>query len=176
MKFIVSGKGMEVTDALKQKAIKKLSKLDKFFNTGVEAYVTMSVEKSRHIVEVTIPVGGIIIRAEMESPDMYGSIDLVVDKLESQIKRNKARLGKRFHAAVSNADILLSDSDTDEEYEYRIVKMKKLVIKPMPVEEAILQMNLLGHEFFLFINSETGRHNVVYRRKDGDYGLLESGS
>lgn len=175
MNFIISGKNIDVTDALKEKIMKKLGKLDKFFYPGTEVQVTLSVEKNNHIVEITIPFNGIIIRAEEINDDMYTSIDKVVDVLERQILKNKTRLSKKAYGNVIKSEGI-EDNDVNgyvEDEEYKIVRTKKFAIKPMTVEEAILQMNMLGHEFFMFANSDTNQTNVVYRRKDGNYGLIE---
>ena len=173
MKFIISGKNLEVTEALKERINKKLGKLDKFFSPQTEAHVTMSVQRSRHILEVTIPSGGITLRAEVASDDMYTCIDKAEDILERQIRKNKTRLEKKLHAGAFEQEFFSSDIDVEEEKEFRVVRTKRFAIKPMPVEEAILQMNLLGHEFFMFSNADTNEVNVVYRRKDGNYGLIE---
>lgn len=173
MKFIVSGKNMEVTDALKNKVVKKVGKLDKFFGEDAEASITMSVEKNRHIIEVTIRFNGMVIRAEVANDDMYTSIDKAIDILEGQIRRNKTRLSKKLRTGALKMDNIKPEQAVEEEKEFKIVRSKKFAIKPMDIEEAILQMNLLGHEFFMFKNSETNRANVVYRRKDGNYGLIE---
>jgi len=173
MKFIISGKGFDVSEALKERAIKKLGKLDKFFNEDTEAHVTMSVQKNRHILEVTIPYNGITFRAEVESEDMYSAIDKAEEILERQIRKNRTRLEKRLRTGAFKPENFRKDIDVEEEEEFKVVRTKRFAIKPMPVEEAILQMNLLGHEFFVFTNAETNDINVVYRRKDGNYGLIE---
>lgn len=173
MNFIISGKNIDVTDALKDRVVKKLGKLGKFFYPETEVIATLSVQKNRQIIEVTIPFNGIILRAEEANDDMYTSIDKVVDVLERQIKKNKTRLSKKLHENAFKDEDGDPETEQEEEEEYKVVKSKKFAIKPMTVEEAILQMNLLGHEFFMFSNSETGQTNVVYRRKDGDYGLIE---
>lgn len=173
MKFIVSGKNIEVTDALRNKAIKKLGKLDKFFNPETEVNVTMSVERSRHILEVTIPFSGGVMRAEVENDNMYAAIDKAIDILEGQIRRNKTRLEKRLKEGAFRPENFEAGKDIEEEEEFKVVRTKRFAIKPMDVEEAILQMNLLGHEFYVFSNAETNQVNVVYRRKDGNYGLIE---
>lgn len=174
MKFIVSGKNIVVTEALKERAIKKVGKLDKYFQRDAEAQITMSVQKNWHIVEVTILFDGGVLRAEEENTDMYASIDKVIDSLERQIRRNKTKLEKKFHnGGLRLESIKFDEKDVDEEHKFEIVRTKKFAIKPMTVEEAVLQMNLLGHEFFMFSNAETQEANVVYRRKDGNYGLIE---
>jgi putative sigma-54 modulation protein len=175
MKFIISGKNIEITEALRNKTVKKLGKLEKFFNTDTDVYVTMSVEKNRHIVEVTIPFNGMVLRAEESSDDMYASIDMVIDVLEEQVRRYKTRLKKRLYDGAIKTEYFekINKQDVEEEGEFKVVRSKKFAIKPMVVEEAILQMNLLGHQFFVFTNAENEETNVVYKRKDGNYGLIE---
>jgi len=172
MKFIVSGKNIEMTEALKEKAIKKVGKLEKFFHEDTEVQITMSVQKNRQIVEVTIPFKGGVFRAQEENHDMYASIDKVVDSLEGQIRRNKTKILKKYHESGLKFENV-KEADDEYEDEFKVVRSKKFPIKPMNIEEAILQMNMLGHEFFMFSNSETMEANVVYRRKDGNYGLIE---
>lgn len=173
MKFIVSGKNINVTEALKERAIKKVGKLEKFFDTDTEAHITMSVQKNRQIVEVTIPFKGGLLRAQEENEDMYASIDKVVDSLEGQIRRYKTKISKKYHESGLKFDDVNLEPHEEEEEEFKVVRTKKFPIKPMNVEEAILQMNMLGHAFFMFLNSDTMEANVVYRRKDGNYGLIE---
>lgn len=173
MKLIISGKNIEVTEALRERIGKKLGKLEKYFNPNTEAHITMSVEKNRHIFEVTIYLNGIVLRAEVENTDMYASIDKAVDILEGQIRKNKTRLEKKLHTSAFKSEDFKFDAPVEEEQDFKIVRTKKFAIKPMNVEEAILQMNLLGHEFFMFSNAKSKEVNVVYRRKDGGYGLIE---
>lgn len=179
MKFIVSGKNIEITPALREKIVKKLNKLDKFFKPDTEVQVTMGVEKSRHIIEVTIPFNGVVIRAEEATSDMYASIDKVIDIIERQIRKYKTKIQKRVHDGALNNEYFKTvktgrDKDEfEEEEEFKIVRTKRFAIKPMNVEEAILQMNLLGHAFFVFSNADSNQVNVVYKRKDGNYGLIE---
>lgn len=173
MNYIVSGKGIEITEALKVKVISKLSRLEVFFKSQTEAHVTLSVEKNRQIVEVTIPFNGIVLRAEESHDDMYTSIDKVVDVIERQIRRNRTRIYKKLHEPTFVDGNFMDDEEIFEEKDFNIVRSKKFPFKPMNVEEAILQMNLLGHQFFVFANSDDMRINVVYRRKNGDYGLIE---
>jgi len=173
MKLIISGKNIEVTDFLKDRINKKMGKLEKYFNPNAEAHVTMSVEKTRHILEVTILFNGITLRAEVTDGDMYTCIVRAENILEGQIRKNKTRLAKRLHEAAFKSKDFLSGIHVEEEHEFKVVRTKKFAIKPMTVEEAILQMNLLGHEFFMFSNSESREVNVVYKRKDGNYGLIE---
>lgn len=173
MKFIVAGKNIDLTEALKERAMKKVGKLEKFFHTDAEAHITMSVQKNRQIVEVTIPFKGGLFRAQEENEDMYASIDKVVDSLEGQIIRNKTKISKKYHESGLKFENVNFDAHEDEIEEFKVVRSKKFPIKPMTIEEAILQMNMLGHEFFMFSNSDTMEANVVYRRRDGNYGLIE---
>lgn len=174
MKTIITGKNIEVTEALKERVIKKIGKLDKFFNSETEAHVTLSVQRTRQIAEVTISFNGIVLRAEEPNDDMYTSIDRTVDLLERQIRKNKTRLERKLHDNNFRVENFKFPEEVIEEEEFKVVKSKRFAIKPMDVEEAILQMNLLGHEFFMFYNSENKQVNVVYKRKDGNYGLIES--
>ncbi|KPU44755.1 putative sigma-54 modulation protein [Oxobacter pfennigii] len=174
MKIIVSGKNIDVTDALKDTVIKKISKLDKYFNPEVEAQATLSVQKNRHIIEVTIPFDGSILRGEEATDDMYTSIDKVLDKLEKQIAKHKTRMERK----LKTSSIRLAGTETDlnddeDSLTPVIVKTKRFAIKPMPVDEAVMQMDLLGHSFYVFLNGETEEVNVVYKRNDGKYGLIE---
>jgi len=175
MNLKITGKNFEVTDALKEKVNKKLGKLDKFFKPDTEAQVTMSVQRNRHILEVTIVTGGISLRAEVTGDDMYSCIDKAQDILERQIRKHKTRLAKRLHEEVLDQPGAFRPDidDVEEEKEFRVVRTKRFAVKPMPLDEAILQMNLLEHEFFVFSNAETNQVNVVYKRKDGNYGLIE---
>lgn len=172
MNFIVSGKNITVTEALKNYATSKVGKIEKFFNKDSEVHITMSVQKNRQIVEVTVKFNGLVLRGEEASEDMYASIDKVVDVLEKQIIKNKTRLTKKLHEAAFKTSGL-SESHEEKEEDYKILKEKKFDVKPMNIEEAILQMNLLGHEFFMFRNSDSEKINLVYKRKDGNYGLIE---
>ncbi|WP_425446285.1 ribosome hibernation-promoting factor, HPF/YfiA family [Dethiothermospora halolimnae] len=172
MKLIISGKNMQVTDGLRNAAEKKLTKLDKYFNQDVEVNTTLSVEKDRHIAEVTIPFSGTILRAEEYTDDMYASIDKVVDILERQVRKHKTKLQKRHR----NGDTIRFENIPQypkEDNEPKIVKTKRFAMKPMDEEEAVLQMELLRHSFFVFRNADTDEVNVVYKRKDGNYGLIE---
>ncbi|MGE5628713.1 MAG: ribosome hibernation-promoting factor, HPF/YfiA family [Solirubrobacterales bacterium] len=178
MKITVSGKNMEITPALRGAVEKKLSKLERFFNPNVEAHVTFSVEKnkslqkSKQVIEVTIPFNGVILRGEEATEDMYASIDLVVDKLESQIRKQKTKLERKTHGDSLRYQYI-PDVEEDTKNELQIVRTKRFAIKPMSSEEAVLQMELLGHSFFVFKDSDSEEVNVVYKRKDGNYGLIE---
>lgn len=175
MKFVVSGKNFEVTEALRNQVERKLGHLDKFIKADdSEAHVTLSVERDRQIVEVTISFNSILLRAEEFNNDMYTAIDLVSDVLERQIRKNKTRLAKKLHAeAFEPQGPNVPRNEDVEEDDFNIVRSKRFAIKPMDAEEAVLQMNLLGHQFFVFSNADTRKVNVVYKRKDGNYGLIE---
>ncbi len=172
MKYIYTGKGMEVSDALKARVEKKLNKLDRYFRDEPEATVRFKQQKgARNIVEITVSVGGVILRAEECSNDMYLSIDRAVDKLESQIRRYRNKLEKRIRSSeLEPVDEAVPDY---EEATYDVVRVKRFSVKPMGVEDAITQMELLGHNFFLFLNEENNTMCVLYRRNDGSYGLLQ---
>lgn len=174
MRYIISGTNIEITNALQQKVMDKLSKLEKFFVAETEAQVTLSVEKLRHIIEVTIPFQGTILRAEIDEKDMYAAIDEVVDVLEKQLLKFKGRLRDRHRANSPFKEEFIKNIDkNNDEEEIVIEKTKRFAIKPMDVEEAAMQMDLLGHNFFVFRNAETEEVNVVYKRKNGTYGLIE---
>lgn len=174
MKITVTGKNIDVTDSLRDTVIRKISKLDKYFNPDVETQVTLSVQKNHHIIEVTIPFNGIILRGEESTGDMYTSIDNVLDKLEKQIMKHRTRLERKLREnSLKMFDKQPGEADDEEEYNPSIVRTKKFAMKPMPVDEAVLQMDLLGHSFYVFQNAETEEVNVVYKRKDGRYGLIE---
>lgn len=172
MNYTISGKNIEVTAALKEAVIDKLSKLERYFTPDTEVSVTMNVEKERQRIEVTIPLKGTIIRAEQVSTDMYASIDLVEAVLERQLRKYKNKIVDHKQSAVALSQVFLQE-DTGAEDEIKIVREKKFAIKPMDVEEACVQMELLGHDFFVFRNAETDEVNVVYKRKGNTYGLIE---
>lgn len=175
MRVSVIGKNMTATPALKEMVEKKISKVEKFFGPEVDAKATLSVQKNKQKIEVTIPFNGVILRAEEASDDMYKSIDLVVSKLERQIRKQRTKLSRKNHESLRFAqlDEVAVGASNDIEENGKIVKVKKFGVKPMSVEEAVLQMELIGHNFFLFQDSEDNKVNVIYKRKDGDYGLLE---
>lgn len=175
MRVTVIGKNINVTPALKEIIEKKISKLDRYFNPDVEARATLSVQRNRQIFEVTIPFNGVVLRCEEATDDMYKSIDLVVSKLERQIRKQRTKLSRKNHESLRFAqlDEVAVGASNDIEENGKIVKVKKFGVKPMSVEEAVLQMELIGHNFFLFQDSEDNKVNVIYKRKDGDYGLLE---
>lgn len=171
MKITTTGRKIDITEGLRSYVEKKISKLEKYFKESTDAQVTLSVQKDYHTVEVTIFHDGIIFRAELTDRDMYAAIDKSIDVLERQIRKQKTKLEKKLREGVFNEPPPFSDYV--EETEFNIVKIKKYKDKPMSAEEAILQMNLLGHEFYIFTNSETNDKEVVYKRKDGNYGLIE---
>lgn len=170
MKVQVRGRNMEVTGALKDYVEKRLGKLDKYLDNLGDAQVTLTVEKDSHRIEVTIPINGMILRGEETTGDMYASTDMVVEKLEKQIERYKGRLIRRAGKGNSESRQAVQ---AEEDFGPRVVRTKRFAIKPMNIDEAVLQMNLLGHSFFVFSNAETEQVNVVYKRKDGNYGLIE---
>ena len=172
MKFIIVGRNSEVTPGLRAAVEEKIGKLDKYFNPDTEVHVTLSVEKDRQKIEVTIPVKGSIIRSEQVSNDMYVSIDLVEEIIERQLKKYKNKIVDKQQAAASFSKAYVENDYTDDE-EIKIVRTKKFDIKPMYPEDACIQMELLGHSFFVFCNAETDQVNVVYKRKGDTYGLIE---
>ena len=173
MKFIISGKNINVTSGLRSSIEQKLGKLERYFTPDTEIIVTLSVEKERQKIEVTIPVKGTIIRSEQVSDDMYVSIDLVEEVIERQLRKYKNKLIAK-HQEGSNFQPEFAESEDDvNDGEIRIIRTKKFGIKPMFPEDACVQMELLGHNFFVFCNAETDEVNVVYKRKDGAYGLIE---
>ena len=173
MRITISGKNITVTDALKARTEKKVRKLERYFNDDTLAAVTMGVEKNRHIVEVTIPFDGAVLRGEEASDDMYTPLDRVLVKLEKQIHRHRTRLEKRLREGAFRHDEPVFEDALAVEDQGQVIRTKRFAIKPMLVEEAIMQMDLLGHSFFVFTNSQSDEVNVVYRRKDGNYGLIE---
>lgn len=171
MRYTVNGKNIEVTKALKEAAVSKLEKFEKYFSEDTEAQVTMSVLKKNHIIEVTIPIKGSVIRAEEEAENMYAAIDLVVDVLETQLLRHKKKLINR-HRHHGTFRTTFVEELHEEDEGIHIVKSKSFPVKPMDAEEACMEMELLGHSFFVFRDSESDEINVVYKRKDGQFGLI----
>ena len=173
MKITITGRNIELTDGLKDAVNDRLSKLDKYFAQDTEVQVTLSVEKERQKVEVTIPVKGTLIRAEQVSSDMYVSIELVEEVIERQLKKYRNKLITKHQSAAGafNDEFMTKDLDDDEDI--RIVRTKRFGIKPMYPEDACVEMELLGHDFFVFRNAETDQVNVVYKRKGNTYGLIE---
>ena len=175
MKVIVTGRNVNITNSLRDNIESKLDKLEKYFNKEAEVQVTLSVEKERQIMEVTIPLSGSVLRAEEATTDMFTTIDRVVDKLDSQLRKHKTKLEKNRinnYETIRFENIPTYEKASDDE-EPRIVKTKQFAVKPMSNEEAVLQMELVGHNFYVYANDETNEVNVVYKRKDGNYGLIE---
>ncbi len=172
MRYIISGKNINVTEGLKSAVYDKIGKLERYFTPDTEVHVTFNVEKERQKIEVTIPVKGNIIRAEQVSNDMYVSIDLVEEIIERQLKRYKSKLIEQKQAAINFNPLFLEDV-IEEDEEIRIIRSKRFAMKPMDAEEACIQMELLGHNFYVFRNANTDEVNVVYKRKGNTYGLIE---
>lgn len=192
MNYNIRGENLEVTPALKNYVEKKVSKLERYFDTTpvAEVHVKMQVQNSEHIIEVTVPMPQLLLRAEETHTDMYAAIDLVVEKLERQIRKHKTKVNRKFRQDGSvkymfkdniedlneelvNGEFSNHEFPESEVDDYEIVRTKRFNLKPMDTEEAILQMDMLGHNFFVFSNSVNGDTNVVYRRRDGRYGLIE---
>ncbi len=174
MRFTISGKNLEVTEGLRNTVTEKLSKLERYFTPDTEIIVTMSVEKERQKIEVTIPVKGNLIRSEQVSNDMYVSIDLVEEVIERQLRKYKTKLiAKHQDGGNFRKEFIEKEETPQEPEEVQIIRTKHFGIKPMYPEDACVQMELLGHNFFVFCNAETEEVNVVYKRKGNTYGLIE---
>ncbi len=173
MKFIISGRNIDITDGLRTAVEDKLGKLERYFTADTEIIVTLSVEKERQKIEVTIPVKGNIIRSEQVSNDMYVSIDLVEEIIERQLRKYKTKIiNKKQNVETFQPEFIEKDYE-DDTNEIKIIRTKKFGFKPMYPEDACVQMELLGHNFFVFLNAETEEVNVVYKRKGNTYGLIE---
>ena len=174
MKFIIIGKNIDVTTGLREAVESKLGKLERYFTPDTEIHVTLSVQKERQKIEVTIPVKGTIIRSEQVSDDMYVSIDLVEEVIERQLRKYKNKLVARHQEGGGfKKEFFDSENVVEDDNEIKIVRTKKFGFKPMYPEDACVQMELLGHDFYVFCNAETDEVNVVYRRKNGSFGLIE---
>ena len=175
MKITLRGKNIEITEAIEEKVSEKLSKLDKYFivSENVEAKVLVRTYPYGQKIEVTIPTEYVLLRAEVVDQDLYNAIDLVIDKLEGQIRKYKTRLNRKSKDNKL-AFNLASIEPLEEEEEDVLVKTKTITPKPMDMEEAIMQMELIGHSFFVYRDTETDAISIVYRRNDGDYGLIET--
>ena len=171
MNITIIGRKCTPRESFKERAEQKLRKVEKFFGPDADAKVTASAEKNDKAVEITLSKGGYIFRAQERSQDMEEALDKCVDSLIRQIRKNKTRLEKRIHEV--SFDEVFNAVEDDEEPEFEIVRTKSVIVKPESVEEAILQMNLLGHQFYMFRNAETDQLNVVYKRNDGGYSVLE---
>lgn len=172
MRYIISGKNIDVTEGLKSAIYEKIGKLERYFTPDTEVHVTMSVERDRQKIEVTIPMKGTMVRAEQISNDMYVSLDLVEEIIERQLRKYKNKLIEQKQAAA-NFNQEFMDDDYEEDDNIQIIRTKKFAIKPMDPEEACVQMELLGHSFFVYRNAETDEVNVVYKRKGNTFGLIE---
>ena len=176
MTFTFTGKKMDVSEELRAYAERKVGKLDRLFRTESEAFVTFSTERGRFRAEITIRNNGMFYRVSELTSDMYASIDSAVAAIERQIRKNKTRLEKKLRENAFDRSVELLPEEEPEQGEFKIVRAKHFTMKPMRVEDAILQMELLGHEFFAFLNEEEdGAFAVVYKRKDGDYGIICAG-
>ena len=174
MKINISGKNISISNYLRDIVNKKAGKLERYFKPDTEMQVTLSIEKSRHIAEVTIVCDGVVLRGEEATGDMYSSIDAVLKKLERQIRKHRTKLERRLHESAFDEETVYDYYDESfEEEEPQIVRKKKFVLRPMDVEDAIMQMDLLGHNFFVFRNMHNNEVNVLYKRTDGKYGLIE---
>lgn len=178
MNYNIRGKNIEVTKSIREYVEKKISKLNKYFDTppASDVHVNLSVYNDEQKIEVTIPMPNLLLRAEEQHADLYAAIDLVVDKLERQIRKHKTKVNRKFRQKGIR-DFIFTEPETEEEKNDKdnieIVRVKRFDLKPMDSEEAVLQMDMLGHNFFVFTNAETNDINVVYKRKDGKYGLIE---
>lgn len=179
MNYNVRGENIEVTPAIREYVEKKIGKIDRYFSNTPDANASVNLKvrpNNTSKVEVTIPMSNLVLRAEEENADMYAAIDLIVDKLERQIRKHKTKINRRLRSNGAANELFATVPDTAnqaEEEEVELVRNKRFDLKPMDSEEAILQMNMLGHSFFVYTNAETNTTNVVYRRKDGRYGLIE---
>ncbi|MCI8553734.1 MAG: ribosome-associated translation inhibitor RaiA [Clostridiales bacterium] len=173
MKININGRKISLRPSFVEKTEKKLAKLDKFFEDSAHADVTVSPEGNQWKMEITIRHSGMVFRAEEVAHELEEALDKLVDKLVRQIRKNKTRLEKRLRAGAFIGEPAPETGTAAEEPAYRVVRSKSFPVKPLDVEEAILQMNLTGHQFYMFRNMDSGEINVVYRRHNGDYGLLE---
>jgi len=179
MNFSFTDKKDLATEELREYAERKIGKLDRFFKTESEAFITFATERGRYIAEVTIKNDGIYYRVADTTNDIFASVDSAVAAIERQMRKNKSRLGKRLRAGSLEREIVAAviqdDDDEDDQQEFKIVRTKMFPVKPMTPEEAVLQMNLLEHEFFVFKNQDKEDvFSIVYKRKQGDYGLIET--
>ena len=172
MNIKIQGKGIEVSEYLKETVEKKAKKLDKYFKPHTQMNVMLSIEKLRQIAEVTIICDGLVLRCEEATGDMYASIDASLKKLERQMRKHRTKLERRLHASAFDDKSVYAQPDDIEE-EPKLIRSKRFTVKPMDIDEAMLQMELIGHDFFVFRNAETGDVNVLYKRRDGNFGLIE---
>ena len=175
MKYTTSTKKVNISDEHKEKMMKKLNKFDKFFHDEAEAFIMIREQKDALSVEVTISFNGLLLRAEERNRDLMIAIDRIVAQLERQLRKNKTKLARQLRTGAGEAlaaEVTSEPEVEDEKEEFKIIRSKRFSAKPMLAEEAILQMNLLGHDFFVYTNPDTDELNVVYKRKDRDYGLI----
>ncbi|MCT6925655.1 MULTISPECIES: ribosome-associated translation inhibitor RaiA [Bacillales] len=179
LNFNIRGENIEVTPAIREYVENKIEKVERYFNDDMNASANVNLKvynDKQTKVEVTIPMKNLTLRAEERNGDMYAAIDLIVDKLERQIRKHKTKVNRKFReregAGIYFANV--TQSEPAEEEEYSIVRTKQFNLKPMDQEEAILQMNMLGHDFYIFTDAESDSTNIVYKRKDGKYGLIET--
>lgn len=172
----VKGKNIDITPALREYVEKRVKRVTKYFGDIRDITANLKVEKNKHIVELTVNASSVLLRAEEATADMYSSIDLVTEKIEKQIEKHKTKLTKRFRESANfKSELIVPSIKPEEVYteEFNVVKNKKFPIKPMSVEEAIMQMNLLNHSFFVYIDSDIDALRIVYKRRDGNYGMIE---
>ena len=181
LKFNIRGENIEVTPAIREYVEAKVEKVERYFNEDVnaKANVNLKVYNDKQTkVEVTIPMKNVTLRAEERNNDMYAAVDLIVDKLERQIRKHKTKVNRKFReregAGVYFANVTKNGAEVEQEEEFQIVRTKQFDLKPMDQEEAILQMNMLGHDFYIYTDAETDSTNIVYKRQDGKYGLIET--
>ncbi len=173
MRYTITGRNIEVTPGLREAVEEKIGKLESYFTPETEVIVALSVQKDMQKIEVTIPIKGTIIRAEESSTDMYVSIDLVEEIIERQIRRYRKKLIDKKQSAQSFSQLFIQEAEEAETEDISIVKTKRFGMKPMFPEDACVEMELLGHNFYMFLNAETDQVNVVYKRKGNTYGLIE---
>ena len=181
LKFNIRGENIEVTPAIREYVEAKVEKVERYFNEDVnaKANVNLKVYNDKQTkVEVTIPMKNLTLRAEERHNDMYAAVDLIVDKLERQIRKHKTKVNRKFReregAGVYFANVTKNGAEVEQEEEFQIVRTKQFDLKPMDQEEAILQMNMLGHDFYIYTDAESDSTSIVYKRKDGKYGLIET--
>lgn len=174
MKITYTARKVNLRDNFKERVEKKLSKFDKIFSDDAQAAVVVTLEKNRQTVEVTIRDNSMVYRAESTMPEMNDALDRVVDVIAGKLRKNKTKLSKRLREGTLDDLIVTTPDEEPEETEFEIVRKKQIMLKPVTVDEAILQMNMVNHSFYMFVNADTGAVNVVYRRNDGAYGLLEA--
>lgn len=181
LKFNIRGENIEVTPAIRDYVEGKIERVERYFNEDLNATANVNLKvynDKQTKVEVTIPLKNLTLRAEERHNDMYAGVDLIVDKLERQIRKHKTKINRKFReregAGVYFATVAQSEPETESAEEYAIVRTKQFDLKPMDQEEAILQMNMLGHDFYIFTDAESNGTNIVYKRRDGKYGLIET--